>query len=209
MQEDVTKEQLARDKPKLKHLDMYRKTGVAEPFAPRKLDIACGQNKQEGFVGIDQSGDADITWDLFQFPWPIKDRCVREVVCAHFIEHIPHRMPGWEYDGFFMFFAEVWRICTKGAKITLTHPYVWNDRAFWDPTHVRYIHWMTYQYLIREFRKVNRLDHYTPDINFEVITAEAPLADDLMNRSQEYRDSVSNRQLNVWGDMYVVLKKAL
>jgi hypothetical protein len=37
------------------------------------LDIACGQNKADGWVGIDIAADthADIVHDLLSFPWPI------------------------------------------------------------------------------------------------------------------------------------------
>ena len=175
-------------------------------WAPRRLDIACGQNKQPGFKGIDKAGNADITHDLFSFPWPIKTGSVREMVCNHFAEHIPHSRPDWGYDGWFMFFAEVHRIGAKGATITLTHPYVWNDRAFWDPTHVRFIHWMSYYYLNKEWRTSQGLDHYAPDIDFEVVTIEAPTADDVSPRNDEYQNHAREHWKNVMGDLSVILK---
>jgi len=57
--------------------------------APRKLNIAGGQRGTPGFKSIDLHGDADITHDLFKFPWPIKSSSVTEILCSHFIEHVP------------------------------------------------------------------------------------------------------------------------
>ena len=86
--------------------------------------------------------------DLFQYPWPFEDRSVAEVVSNHLIEHIPHYRPEYNgVDGFWMFFNELHRICQKNAKVTFTCPYAKGDRAFWDPSHTRYIHEMNFYYL--------------------------------------------------------------
>ena len=136
--------------------------GKTEPklHAPKKLDIACGQNKQAGFKGIDIRGDADIVHDLNVFPWPIKTSSVKEAFCSHYVEHIPHWRPGWERDGWWLFFDELHRIMAKDATIQIHHPYVKNDRAFWDPTHDRYIHEVTWYYLSKQWREMQGLDHY-------------------------------------------------
>src|SRR5690349_3423427 len=112
---------------------------------PKKLDIACGQNKQEGFTGIDIAGDqADIKHDLNVYPWPIKTSTIEEVFCSHYVEHIPHYRPEFNgVDGWWMFFNEVYRICKDGAKCIFIHPYGKHERSIWDPTHTRYIHEMT------------------------------------------------------------------
>lgn len=182
-------------------------TGLA---APRRLDIACGQRKTKGYRGIDLGGDADITHDLMSFPWPIKAGCVKEVQCHHFVEHIPHAAPHpqrWDYDGWFMFFAEVYRICSNGATIELTHPYSRSDRAFWDPTHTRYIHEMAYYYLNREWRTANGLDHYIPDVNFEVVTIDGQLIpDDIVARPAEYQTHARTYWFNIVNDLHVILK---
>lgn len=54
-----------------------------------KLDIACGQRKQEGFMGIDicDIPGVDIVWDLETFPWPIWNNEVTDFVCSHYVEH--------------------------------------------------------------------------------------------------------------------------
>lgn len=176
--------------------------------APRKLDIACGQNKEKGFTGIDLSGDADITWDLFTFPWPIKTGSVREINCSHFVEHIPHYRPEWGgVDGWFLFWDEVHRICRDGATVKVVHPYVKNGRAFWDPTHERFIHEQTWYYLDRDWREAQRLDHYPTTANFEVVTIMGQgIADDIATRHHEAQTFAQVRYWDVVADLAVELK---
>jgi hypothetical protein len=181
--------------------------------APKKLDIACGQRKTEGFKGIDMGGNADIVHDLMDFPWPIKASSVKEMVCNHFVEHIPHEAPirlkdsNWEYDGFYMFFQEVYRVAANGATIEITHPYSRSDRAFWDPTHTRYIHETSYYYLNREWRTAQMLEHYIPDINFDVVTIDGQMIpDDIISRNIEYQNHARTYWFNVVNDLHIILK---
>ena len=183
-------------------------TGQAKQHAPRKLDIASGQNTTPGFKGIDISGNADIKHDLFKFPWPIKTGSVHEAVCNHFLEHIPHRIEGSGVDGFFLFFNELYRIMKKGGQATFRHPYVWNDRAFWDPTHVRFVHEMNYSYLSEEWRKAQGLDHYDATCNFETVTVSfGYYTQDLQSRPTEYQEWARTHLKNAVGDLEVIIKK--
>lgn len=173
--------------------------------APRKLDIACGQNKTPGFKGIDLAGNADIVWDLFQFPWPIKAGSVREIACHHFVEHIPHDI-GVGKDGFFAFFEEIYRICAKGATLDIVHPFHRHDRAFWDPTHHRYISDVTWYYLDKGWRELQRLDHYGVEADFEVVTIDASVPDEFLVRSQQQRALQQAHYWNIIPDLHVVLR---
>ncbi len=57
----------------------------ARKTPPVKLDLACGQNKQEGFTGIDIAGNYDIKHDLLAVPWPIKPgtKAEHRATCGH------------------------------------------------------------------------------------------------------------------------------
>ncbi len=179
-----------------------------ELYRPKKLDIACGQNKKPGFTGIDLSGDADIKHDLFEFPWPIKGNCVNEINCEHFVEHVPHHRPGWDEDGWWMFFRELARITRNGAKLRFVHPYVMNGRAFWDPTHVRYIHETTWYYLDKGWREANKIDHYGATVDFEIVTINGGgIPDAIMTRNHEQQAFARNHYWNVIADLEVILKK--
>ena len=175
-------------------------------FAPKQLDIACGQRKQDGFKGIDIAGDADIVHDLNDLPWPIKTSSVEQVFCSHYVEHIPHWRPGWEKDGFFRFFDEVYRVCKADAELVFLHPYAKHTRAFWDPTHVRFIHEVTWNYLNKEWRDINLLDHYMVECNFEVVNISGTLPDDFASRNAEQQNFSRAHYWDVIPDLTVILK---
>ena len=172
-----------------------------------KLDLGAGQNCTPGFESVDLNADADHQVNLFAFPWPFEDNTVREVVSNHLVEHIPHYRPEYQgRDGWDLFWAEVHRICRKNAQVRVCHPYVKNDRAFWDPTHVRFIHEMSWYYLDRGWREANRLEHYFGDYDFEVELIQADLAPDLQARNLEYQEQARSRDWNAVGDLVVTLK---
>lgn len=172
-----------------------------------KLDIACGQNKQPGFKGIDIAGDADIVHDLNVFPWPLKAKSVEEFFCSHYVEHIPHHREGWTKDGWWLFWEEVYRIAKPDAKVTISHPYVNNDRAFWDPTHTRYIHETTWYYLDKEWRTSQGLDHYQTDVDFEIVLIQGTGMDaNTVSRNHEYQAFARQHYRNVIADLAVELK---
>lgn len=176
--------------------------------APRKLDIACGQNKTPGYKGIDLAGGADIHHDLFTYPWPIKTGAVREAVCNHFVEHIPHYRP--EYggqDGWWMFFAELYRICRKDATVVFSHPYAQSARADWDPTHTRRVSDVTWYYLDRNWRKLQGIDHYGADVDFEVVTIDGTgVPDEITARNDTQQAYARTYYWNVVADLVVTLR---
>jgi hypothetical protein len=176
------------------------------PVAVKKLDIACGLRKTKGFKGIDISGNADIVHDLNTFPWPIKTSSVQEAICSHYVEHIPHWRPGWDRDGWWLFFDELHRIMAPDGRATILHPYVKSDRAFWDPTHVRFIHELTWYYLSAEWRQIQGLDHYDVGCDFEVVAITSDLQGDLGSKNHEHQNFARNHYWNANGDLQVILR---
>ena len=177
-------------------------------MATLKLDLGSGLRPTPGFKAVDITGEPDYLVDLFQYPWPFKDRSVREVVSSHFIEHIPHYRPEYNgVDGFWMFFNELHRICTKGAKVTLVAPYGKSDRAIWDPSHTRSIHELNFNYLSPEWMKMQGLDHYPVTANFEIVTINGVgVPDDIMNRNAEMQAQARAYYWNALSDLEVILK---
>lgn len=173
-----------------------------------KLDLACGQNKHEGFTGIDVAGDCDITHDLLTTPWPIQTGSVEETVCSHFVEHIPHYRPEFNgQDGWWVFFNELYRVSKDGSKHTFVHPYAKSDRAFWDPTHTRYVHETTWYYLDRSWREMQRLDHYDAECDFEVVVVSGSgIADAISTKHHEAQAFARQHYWNVIPDLVVELK---
>lgn len=164
-----------------------------------KLDIACGQNKQAGYVGIDiaKSKDVDIVYDLEKFPWPIKSESVEEAFCSHYIEHT---------KDLFKFFDELYRILIPGGKCVIAAPYYSSVRAWQDPTHTRAISEHTFLYANKGWREANKLDHYpiSADFDFTYGYGLYPL---WQNKAEEARNFAIQHYINVVSDIYVTLVK--
>lgn len=126
-----------------------------------KLDLGCGENKREGFTGVDFFANADLKVDLFQFPWPWDSDTVEEVWCSHFFEHIPGpmRIPWMD---------ELWRILVPKGKATIIVPYWSSPRAIQDPMH----QWppvaeQSFLYFNKAWKTMNKLNHYLGQADFD------------------------------------------
>lgn len=104
--------------------------------------------------------------DLFQYPWPLADNAYNGALLTHLCEHIPHEIkPNWAVsgginddmtdrfheleqcqDGWFAFFAELYRVLTPGALVYILSPYAWSAGGITDPTHTRYLTPATFQH---------------------------------------------------------------
>lgn len=112
-----------------------------------KLDIGCGKNKREGFIGIDQYDmeGVDVVMDVRK-TWGYADNSVDEVVCSHFVEHLTSNER-------VHFYNELYRVLKPKAKATIITPHWASNRAYGDPTH----QWppvseMSFYYLNKEWR---------------------------------------------------------
>ena len=184
----------------------------------KKLDIACGMQKQEGFIGIDKvkTDQTDIVHDLLQFPWPIEDASIWEAHCSHFVEHIPIQIPkviidkgcfmGIEYEyGLFKFMEELYRIMMMGGLVTIVAPYYTSIRAWQDPTHTRAITDLTFDYFSKG--KIGGVDHYVPKCNFEVVHRRYVLNKELEALGDEARAWALRHNYNVVDDIQFTLRK--
>lgn len=181
------------------------------PKTKYKLDLACGNNLQKGFVGIDIVGkpdsQAEIVWDLMKFPWEFaEDNSVDEVFASHYLEHIPH---GNGYnDPFWNFFDELYRILKPGGTAKFITPYYASVRAFQDPTHLRFITEPTYNYLNKKWRcELNALSHYPVKCDFEIIKIDHAVSEEMTGKSQEAVAYLAMHNWNVIMDLQVTLRK--
>jgi hypothetical protein len=158
---------------------------VPPPVPPLRLDLGCGKNKREGFVGVDVTAfpGVDVVADLVAFdcwdtsgrfdwrhpngqprfkPWPWVSDTVDEVHCSHFVEHLEGQFERVHFAN------ELYRVLKKGAKATIITPHWASMRAYGDLTH----QWppvaeFWFYYLTPEWRATNAPhgDGYT--CNFE------------------------------------------
>lgn len=94
------------------------------------LDIGCGFNKQEGYIGMDKRDvkGVDIVHDLEVFPWPIEDGSCAVVVASHVVEHIK---PWHQID----LMNECWRVLRDGGVLMIAVPHGQSFGYMQDPTH--------------------------------------------------------------------------
>lgn len=174
-----------------------------------RIDLACGDSKKRGFIGVDivKTSSTDVVHDLNVYPWPFEDNSVDEIHCSHYIEHIPHDIPGEDKrDGLIQFMDECYRILKKGGKLTLIAPYGKSTRALGDPTHRRSIVDETFLYYHKEWIKNNKLEHYNINCNFDVKYSYL-VSNELTLKSKEVREEKFQYDWNVINDIIAELIK--
>lgn len=184
-----------------------------------KLSLACGDNKPQGFKGVDiaKTESVDYVQDLLSFPWSqFADNSVDEIECTNFVEHIPHGDS--RNDPFFQFFDEIYRIL-KPAEFDpnnpniplrgfaqITCPYYSSMRTWWDPTHHRAIAEGSFLHLNKQWRHDNKFDHYPVSCDFDFSYGYI-LTPEWQTRSQEAQMFAIAHYINVVSDIQVQLVK--
>ncbi len=134
------------------------------------LDIGCGKNKRDGFIGIDQYPieGVDAVCDLSVAQWwfdreivpgskkqlleegvpryMLPDNCIDEVYCSHFLEHLTALQR-------VLFMNELFRVLKPSSQARIITPHWASNRAYGDFTH----QWppvseMYYYYLSADWR---------------------------------------------------------
>jgi len=97
-----------------------------------RLDVGCGFNKQDGFIGMDRRPEtnAEIIHDVSDLPWPLEDNSCRFVLLSHVLEHLD---PKYNID----LFNEIWRVLEPRGKVMVAVPWPGSKSGYQDPTHVR------------------------------------------------------------------------
>lgn len=158
------------------------KLKVVEQPMLLKIDLGCGINKREGFIGVDArqfDGKVDQIVDL-RAAWPWADGSVEEAHCSHFIEHLGA-------TDRIHFVNELYRVLIPGGKCTVIVPHWASNRAYGDLTH----QWppvseMWFYYLSKEWRATNapHNDFYACDFDATWGYAMHPA---IAPRNQEYQ----------------------
>lgn len=165
-----------------------------------KLDLGCGPNKREGFLGVDALGfsGVDVVLDLTK-DWPWAEGSVDEVHSSHFVEHLtgPQRVA---------FANKLWDVLKVGGTATIIVPHWTNACAYGDPTHQwpPMSEWWPF-YLNQPWRKANA-PHTDYRCHFDFVTAFS--FDERVNGwNQERRMYAANHYLNAARDMHITLTK--
>ena len=165
-----------------------------------KIDLACGDNKKEGFLGVDicKTDSVDIVYDLEKYPWDFaKDNSVDEIHCSMYIEHT---------KDIIKFMEECYRILKPLGTMTIIAPYYSSIRAWQDPTHVRAISEATFLYYNKQWMKDNKLEHYGIKADFDY-TYGYMINPEWASRNEEAKMFATRNYLNVVSDIQVILTK--
>lgn len=178
-----------------------------------RLDLGCGPNKKEGFIGVDRlqfGGKVDVVTDL-RSPdgWGWANDSIDEVHCSHFLEHLTNLDGKWER---IIFFNELHRILKVGAKAVIIMPHWCSTRFYGDPTHKEPFSEMGFFYLNREWRLVNaphcditnNPNGYSCDFDFG---AGHTYHQSLAHRNDEYRAYAIQNYKEAAQDLYATLTK--
>lgn len=160
------------------------RVAAAVPPAPLKLDLGCGKNKKEGFVGVDAMmfDGVDVVTDLALHAWPWNDGTIEEAHCSHMLEHVPATQRPH-------FFNELHRVLKPNGRATIITPHWCSNRAYGDLTH----EWppvseMFYWYLNAKWRAENAPHQTFWTCDFDAVQPGYSMHPALQVRSQDYRD---------------------
>jgi predicted SAM-dependent methyltransferase len=92
------------------------------------IEIGCGKNKKEGFIGYDifKHSSVDIVLKKDWRKLPIKSNSVAAIRAIHSIEHIADPIN---------LFNEFYRVCKNKAFIYIVVPHPCSPYYYQDPTH--------------------------------------------------------------------------
>ncbi len=182
------------------------KTPEVKPYVPLQLDLACGSNKKEGFIGVDkwqtETNTVDIVHDLLTYPWPFENDSVAEVHCSHFFEHTM----GLQRPAFM---DELYRVLEPKAKATFIIPYARSMRSIQDFTH----QWPpvaeeSFLYFNKGWREANKLTHGLYEMTCDFDYGFGHNIDNAwMMRNEEARAFAMKHYWSVAADIVVVLTK--
>ena len=183
-----------------------------------KLDVACGNNKREGFIGLDIAEETEANWlcNLNYYPWQYKeivkrhesgiqhlplqkiaDSSVGEVFCSHYIEHVKDLKK---------FAEELHRIMIPGGRVNFIAPYYSSIRAMQDPTHVNFISECTFLYWNKSWMEQNKLMHYNMNCDFVVTSHRYIYYPEWASKSDSAREFARKHYMNVVMDIDITLQ---
>jgi len=160
----------------------------------------------------------DEVIDIFTYPWLWVDNSFDGALLSHIAEHIPHEIRlrddsprakelAQMQDGWYAFFAELYRVLTPGALIHVLSPYAWSAGAVTDPTHTRLITEHTFSHSMTPdsdgpFQYANGGVHY--EIR-ALMFNPTPLFADIVDDQVAFTRALQTR-LNVVYELYVQLE---
>jgi len=127
-----------------------------------KLDVGCGKNKREGYIGLDINNlvGVDYIINLDEQKLPFEDNSVKEIYTHHTLEHC---------QNIISIMNEFYRVCKPNAKIKIIVPYGYSHQFTQDPTHKTAFNEDTFRKYFCNSEYVKAFSNYGIDGFFEEI----------------------------------------
>ncbi len=95
-----------------------------------RIDIGCGRNKREGFIGVDLEKETNPDIVASALDLPFNNDSVDEIFSAHLVEHFEPKEAQ-------RFFNEIYRVLKNEAVANIKVDKDWSERILMkkDPTH--------------------------------------------------------------------------
>jgi len=150
-----------------------------------KLDVGCGHEKKEGFVGLDlrKAQGVDIVHNAEVFPYPLPDESCSTIRMSHLIEHIK---PWLTID----LFNEAWRLLKPGGQLWISTPYAGSFRYWQDPTHCNGCNESTWMYFDPDYWLYTMYQPKPWKIERSVWSKTGDMEVILLKRTLDYKPSV-------------------
>jgi hypothetical protein len=166
----------------------------------------------------------DRVVDLFRYPWPFESNSFDGALFGHVIEHIPHEIRGVQnmttteasryqqlagaQDGWWAWWAELYRVLTPGAVVHILSPYAWSQGSVTDPSHTRFITEQTFTHSMQPDPN-SPFEYATLGIHFEQVEPArfgiSPMFQHLVKRPELLQDALMTR-INVAFELAVKLQ---
>ncbi len=109
-----------------------------------KLDLGCGRNKKEGFIGVDLiDAQGIIKSDILSYLKTLGDNSVDEVRMFHSLEHV-------SANHYIYVIKNLLRVCKNGAIIEIGVPYYNNSFDAANPHHNIHFSEHSFRFFCRE-----------------------------------------------------------
>ncbi len=129
---------------------------------PIKLELGCGQNKRDGFYGMDhvEMDGVDVVTDLNKPLHLLQDGCCEYIYTRHVLEHINEFLP---------LMREIHRITKTDGTVEIIVPHFSNVYGYSDPTHVRFFGLYSMNYFAsRESQLKRKVPAFYTDTRFVI-----------------------------------------
>jgi len=99
-------------------------------------------------VDINPDRNPSIVWDLNKLPMPFENERFEEIHLYHTLEHLGSQ---GDYKQFFGMFDEFYRLLKPGGLVCASFPREDSVWAFGDPSHVRVVSPLWFQFLSQKY----------------------------------------------------------